>query len=200
MNFDDIQSLWNADDGRKGKAVPDKVEKIRAAHHPVDRIRRAMRREGWLQLWVLVLAGLYGHVMSTPVRSVAYYCLYGVTLACCGYYAWRFYRFYRRLGTAVLSTREHLYEVYYDIRLHIEIYRSLTYAQMMLVFGFVMLYMAPELTAGAAANGWSVFRIAAVFIVLMAWVVIATEMRLKWYYGKYLNEIKMIKDELKEDI
>ncbi|NML41296.1 hypothetical protein HHL17_29150 [Chitinophaga sp. G-6-1-13] len=204
MNFDDIQSLWNADDGGRGMVVPDNVEKIKAAHHPVDKIRKNMRHEAWGQLIALIVIGLYGRSMPTEIMSVIYYCLYGVMLAICGYYAYRFYRFYRRLGSSVLSAKEHLYEVYYDIQLHMEMYRLLTYALMMLAFGFVIMYMLMKPgfmhAAGTPVGVWMVFKIAAIFVVFMVLSVIATEVWLKIYYGKYQKEIKKIKDELKEDI
>lgn len=169
-----------------------------------DSFQEQSRFAGWVQLVTLIIAGFYGHVMRTPVLTVAYYCLYGVTLACCGYYAWRFYGFYRRLGTSVLSTSEHLYEVYYDIRLHIEMYRSLTYALMMSAFGLVIMYILTKPgvmdVTGTVISGWMVLKIVVIFMVFIVWVAAATEVWLRRCYGKYLKEIKKIKDELKEEI
>lgn len=204
MNFDEIQSLWNKDDGGKGMVVPDSMEKIKAAHHPVDKIRKTMRHEARTQLLVVILAGFWGRYMETAIMSVIYYCLYGVMIATCVYYSYRFYRFYRRLGASVLSAREHLYEVYYDIQLHIEMYRSWTYALMMLALGLATTYILTKPgfmdTVGTAVSAWMVFKIVTVFIVVIGWCVVATEIWIRMCYGKYLKEIKKIKDELKEDI
>lgn len=205
MNFDDIQSLWNADDGGKDMVVPDNLEKIKAAHHPVDKIRKTIRHEAQGQLIALIVMGLGGKHMKTEIMLVAYYCLYGVMLAMSAYYSYRFYRFYRRLGSAVLSAKEHVDEVYYDIQLHIEMYRSFTYALMTLVLGFVTMYILTKpgvmhAAAGGSVSGWMIVKIIAVFVLFVVLIVIATEVWIGIYYSKYLKQIKKIKDELKEDI
>lgn len=202
MNFDDIQSLWNKDDGGKDMVVPDNVEKMKAAHHPVDKIRKGMKAEARGLLIALVLAGFWGQYMETPIVVVTYYCLYGVMLSLCGYYAYRFYRFYRRLGASVLSAKEHLYEVYYDVQLHMEMYRSATYAVMMLGLGFltILMWRKPGFmpAADASVGLWAVLKMAAVFIVFVAWGIVSTEVWVRIRFGRYLKEIKKIKDELKE--
>ncbi|MBC9912618.1 hypothetical protein [Chitinophaga varians] len=205
MNFDDIQSLWNADDGGKDMVVPDKVEKIKAAHHPVDKIRRTMKQEGWVQLLSIIILAFPPMYFKAQVLVVAYYCLYGVMLALSGYYFYRFYRFYRRLGSTVLSAKEHLYEVYYDIQLHIEMYRSFTYGLLMLALGFVTMYIliVPGSIRAAIGNDFSsatVIKTVVIFAGFIAGIVVSTEIWVGRCYGKYLKEIKKIKDELKEEI
>ncbi|NLR65685.1 hypothetical protein HGH92_15330 [Chitinophaga varians] len=205
MNFDDIQSLWNADDGGKDMVVPDNVEKIKSAHHPVVKIRKAMKREGWVQLASIIILAFAPMYFKSDILTVAYYCLYGVMLALSGYYFYRFYLFYRRLGTAVLSAKEHLYEVYYDIQLHIEMYRSFSYGLMMLALGFVTMYVltVPGSLHAAIGNdfrGTTVIKTVFIFVVFIGGIVVSTEMWIKRCYGMYLKEIKKIKDELKENI
>ncbi|MBC9934732.1 hypothetical protein [Chitinophaga qingshengii] len=198
MHFDDIQSLWNKDDGGDDMVVPVNLEKIKSANQPVERIRQYVKREGWGQLLAIVLLGYAPHFCKTELQVVAYYSLYSVMVAICGYYLYRFFRFYRRLGTTALSTREHLDEVYYDIQLHVEMYRSWTYAILMLALGFATIRLLTS--PGVVIDSTMVIKMILLFAVFMLLIVVCTELWIRYTYGRYLKEIKKIRGELREEL
>lgn len=167
-----------------------------AVHQPLSRIRKNMREEGGLQvIGLCFLAVLPRFFTLSPMATAGYYSLYAVLVAICGYYLYKFYRFYQHLSTADLSTREHLYSTYYEIRVHIEMYRSYTYIILVMMFGFATLYGltdAPFLLEriGEKLQVNPVLVIAAVFVAIVTLLAVATECTLESQYGKYLKEIR----------
>ncbi|RBL88317.1 hypothetical protein [Chitinophaga flava] len=206
MNFDDIQSVWNNDDDNRHIVVPGNLTKIKAVGQPVDKIRKTMQQEGIVQLLSIILMAFapkyFG--MDRTTQS-AYYCLYGVMVAISGYYFSKFFLFYKRLNSNMLTTKDHLYEVYYDIKLNIEMYRSCTYSILMLALGFVTVYglvdaKLARFFADRHIEDITIITVVLTFVTLTLLVALATEWWIKLYYGKYLREIKAILDQLREEV
>ncbi|NSL90185.1 hypothetical protein ECE50_025345 [Chitinophaga sp. Mgbs1] len=199
MNFDDIKSAWNSEEDNSNIIVPVKIDSKKAAL-PVDKIRSNMRLEAIVQVAALMLMYFvpayyhFGVVMTT-----AYYCVYGIAVAITAYYFIRFYFFYRRISNTELNSKDHIYAVYYDIKLNIEMYRSFTYALLMLALGLIItaVFFIPSADAAALSNKPITYLIM-VMIVFTALIAIATEIALHRNYGRYLKAIKAILDEFRE--
>lgn len=168
---------------------------------PVNKIRKQMKQEGILQvLGLILLSVLPRYLAMSSTMMLGYYCLYAVTMSISGYYLSKFYLFYQRLTSADLSTREHLYSTYYEIKIHLEMYRAFTYIIVALALGFVTMYGmidAPYILKEIGGNVDSkvIMVLVAAFVGLVALIGAATEWGLSMYYGKYLKEIRaMITD------
>ncbi|NML41302.1 hypothetical protein HHL17_29180 [Chitinophaga sp. G-6-1-13] len=167
-----------------------------ATNQPVNKIRKNMRQEGILQIISLIfLAALPRYFVLSPLVMVGYYCLYAILVSVSGYYLYKFYQFYQRLSTANLSTKEHLYGAYYEIRIHLEMYRSFTYIILVLMLGFATLYglvdtphILKSIQDKLNVNGIIVLAVALTGVVTLIGIV--TECTLESYYGRYVKEIR----------
>lgn len=167
-----------------------------AAVQPVNKIRKHMKEEGVLQIvGLILLAALPRYFVLSPLVTVGYYSLYAVMVAISGYYFFKFYRFYQHLSTANLSTKEHLYGTYYEIRVHLEMYRSFTYIILVLTLGFTTLYGlmdAPHILKSIQdklhVSGTMVLAVG--FITVVTLLAVATEYTLESYFGRHLKEIR----------
>ncbi|MBC9912612.1 hypothetical protein [Chitinophaga varians] len=167
-----------------------------ATLQPINKIRKNMKEEGVLQIIGLIfLAALPRYFVLSPRAMVGYYSLYAILVSVAGYYLYQFYQFYRRLATTNLSAKEHLYGTYYEIRIHLEMYRSFTYIILVLMLGFATLYglidtphILKSIQDKLHVNGIMVLAVALVGMVTL--IGIGTEYTLESYYGKYLKQIR----------
>ncbi|MBC9934726.1 hypothetical protein [Chitinophaga qingshengii] len=171
------------------------------AIQPVNKIRKQMKQEGMLQVLGLILLSLLPRYLTmNSTMTVGYYCLYAVTMSISAYYLFKFYLFYQRLTSADLSTREHLYSTYYEIKIHLEMYRAFSYIIVVLALGFITMYGMMEVPyilkiIDGNVDAKVIMVLVVAFVGLVALIGAATEWGLDMYYGKYVKEIRgMITD------
>lgn len=203
MDFNDIQNAWN-NEKTENVVVPDHLKKIQSANMPLDKIRTNLRRELLGQVFVLFLIGLLPLYNEFPSRFVGpYYFIYGIIMAISIYYLAQLFLFYKRLDKAALTTKDSLYETYYDIRLNMQLYKTFTFV----LSPFMIIYLAGYLffknpDAIEILNGnFESSKIVANVLVLVITILligILTEWWVSFYYGRYAKEIKKIIDQLKE--
>lgn len=204
MDFNDIQNAWN-NEKTDNVVVPDNLEKIQSANMPLDKIRRNLRKELFGQILALIIIGflpLY-HEFS-PKFVGPYYFIYGIVAAISIYYLSKLFLFYKRLNKVALTTKDSLYETYYDIRLNMQLYKTFTFA----LAPFFMIYLAgyllfrtpgsTEILNGNFGNEKLVLKVV-IFMITMLLIGFLTEWWVSFYYGKYAKEIKKVIDELKEE-
>ena len=120
------------------------------------------------------------------------------------YYLSKLFLFYKRLNKVALTTKDSLYETYYDIRLNMQLYKTFTFA----LAPFFMIYLAgyllfrtpgsTEILNGNFGNEKLVLKVV-IFMITMLLIGVLTEWWVSFYYGKYAKEIKKVIDELKEE-
>src|SRR5690606_31814822 len=121
-----------------------------------------------------------------------YYALYALMLLICGYYLVKFYIFFREMNHSTLSSKENLYELYYEIRLKIETYKSFSYILMPFSILFCAILIFGQDTQGffhKLGNITSTNMIA-FFILFSAIIILITVMTNWWvnyFYGKYVK-------------
>ncbi|KQO29797.1 hypothetical protein ASF10_04605 [Flavobacterium sp. Leaf82] len=203
MDFNDIQNAWN-NEKTENVVVPDHLKKIQSANMPLDKIRTNLRRELLGQVFVLFLIGLLPLYNEFPSRFVGpYYFIYGIIMAISIYYLAQLFLFYKRLDKAALTTKDSLYETYYDIRLNMQLYKTFTFV----LSPFMIIYLAgylffknPEAIKILNGNFESSKIVANVLVLVITILLIGilTEWWVSFYYGRYAKEIKKIIDQLKE--
>ncbi|WP_306349653.1 hypothetical protein [Flavobacterium sp. '19STA2R22 D10 B1'] len=206
MNFDDIQSAWNSDSENKNIKVPTNLEQLKTANMPLDRIRKNMRLEIITQLLAIVFIGILPFKMEfNPKFITPFYMLYGVMILISIYYFTRFYFFYKRIDGSTLNSKENLFAVYYDIKLNIEMYKSFAYSLLPFAFCFLIMIMMSlngrekfgVLGSEMTENGMIIFVV--LILALLGMIVAATEIWVRYYYGKYAKQIKNLLDQLKDE-
>lgn len=205
MNFDDIKSAWGKDAGSSIQ-VPTKIDELKKAQLPVDQIKRNMKREFIVQaLSVILVAFVPVMYKLKPVLLLPFNVLYMLFAITCIYFFARFYAFYKRMGTASLTTKDALYEVNYDIRLNMELYKMFSYMLFpfaLMIMGIIMINAKydefVELMRSGATQTLSLY-VGIIVLGMYAFLHFSTIYWLKTYYLNYAKEIAHILKYLKEE-
>lgn len=202
MDFNDLQSAWK-NENTENVALPTHLEKIHSANMPLEVIKKNLKNEFVYQIYSIIFLGLIPFILSFPAKGMAvYYLMFTLFVGVCIYYLTKLYRFYLRLGKTTLSTKDSLYETYYEIRLNMELYKTFGFALVpfLILFLFGVLYCEiPEFfNNGLNSTG---FLIATFSIVIFSilYMGFALEWWVQHFYGKHAAEIRKVIDELKEE-
>lgn len=202
MNFDELQSAWHNDKGND-IVVPDSVTKLRSVATPVQRIRKNMRIELVVMLCLIIGIPFFRIAYEEQLAAIPFYALYIALIILTIFYYIKFYLFYKRLDAATLTSKDSLYEVYYDIKLNIEMYRSFNYSiiPLMLLYQVMVILSLPPIKAAAFASRQAyfitVFSVVFLFVVVIA--IALVELWIKYLYGNYLQQVRKVLEELKEE-
>ena len=205
MNFDHLKEAWNDESGSDFK-VPQKIENLKVAQQPVDRIKKNMKHELFAQFIGIALIGIFPVTFKIAYELlVLYYALYALMLIICAYYLVKFYIFFKEMNHSTLSSKENLYELYYEIRLKIETYKSFSYILMpfsilfcaILIFGQDTQNFLNKLGTITNANMIAFFVLFSAIVIL---ITVMTNWWVNYYYGKYVKQIKNVLDELKDEV
>ncbi|MFC4142954.1 hypothetical protein [Pedobacter mendelii] len=198
MNFDDLKNEWNAD-GAEETNISEDMLKIKQAHTPIDIIRRKMKHEFNYQIVALVLmAGIpYFFNFSTNMKMV-YMVFYAVTCGFTAYYFFKFYRFYKNSCDMSRDSRKSILWFFYEMKLNIELYKSLTYIIAFIGLAFFAVYLFVE---KASIFTKIMAKLSTTYLILNCFISILiigaiTELWAWYYYGKHLKRVKKVVDEL----
>lgn len=201
MDFNNIQSAWNND--KTNVTLPTKLEKINSANLPLDKIKKNLKNEFLYQILSIVFIGFTPLMMQFPSNGVkVFYLLFSLFVAVSAYYLIKLYRFYTSLEKTTLSTKDSLYETYYEIRLNMELYKTFGFALVPFVILFLLgvfyWYLPDFFDKGFNSTSFLVttFLIVVFSILYMGF---ALEWWVKHFYGKYAEEMRNVIDQLKEE-
>jgi hypothetical protein len=119
------------------------------------------------------------------------------------FYYVKFYLFYKRLNNITLNSKDNLYALYYDIKLNIEMYRAFNYSIIPLLLLYqVMVIMATDdfLTTGPRYKRVMFIGLfGSLFLMAIGMSILFVEYFIKRLYGKYLEQVHKVLEELKEE-
>lgn len=201
MDFNDIQSAWD-NDNNENIVLPNNLEKIQTANTPLDKIKKNLKNELIGQTLAVIFIGLAPLLHGFPAKWITpFYFVYSMFTAVCVYYLVRLFLFYKRLNRISLSTKDSLYETYFDVRLNMELYKTFTFAltpfMVLFLVGFI-LNLKPDLEIRNISNAVLIPNLVAIACAIL-FVGIMLEWWVHQFYGKYAEEIKKVIDELKEE-
>ncbi|KEQ29456.1 hypothetical protein N180_03610 [Pedobacter antarcticus 4BY] len=205
MNFDDFKTAWNDEQAADIK-VPATIEKLKTAHMPVEQLRRKMHGEFYVQVISVILIAFIPQLLNfSQSLYLPFYGMYAVFFSLCTYYLAKLIIFYKTLDVSTLSTKDSLYETYYNLKLNIEVYKSFTYSlsPFALIFGALVILNAGDgklmkMIVEHGLKDTQVIWATTTFIVVMVSVTIITELYVSKQYGRYASQLKTLIDELKE--
>ncbi len=203
MDFNDIQNAWNNDKNENIK-LPENLEKIQSANTPLEKIRKNLKNEFYMQVLSIVFVGFVPFFGGLPQSMVTpFYLLFSMFVAVSIYYLVKLFLFYKRLNRVTLNTKDSLYETYFDIRLNMELYKTFGFA----LTPFLVLYLLGYFYFEMSKHQTIVFtnlqntHLIGMFIVIafsILFMGIVLEWWVHYFYGKYAKEIRKVLDELKE--
>lgn len=204
MDFNDIQNAWN-NEKTENVVVPNNLEKIQSVNTPLDKIKRNIKREFKFQICCIAFLGFVPLIYNFPEKiNILFYLLFSLYVAICAYYMVKFYQFYKRLNALTLKTKDSLYEIYFDIRLNMELYKTFSFA----LTPFLILYLVGfsyyvfSKTPGFFSDEFTNVQLIGLFsIVLFSLFFMGfyVEWWVRRFYGKFAKEIRKVLDELKEE-
>ncbi len=206
MNFNDIQSTWNNEKSNTNIVLPTHLEKLQSTKTPVDAIRKNLKTEFYVQLFSVILLGFLPELYKfDTLLLLSFYSFYTIFVSISIYYFVKLYLFYKRLSSASASTKDNLYETYFDIKLNMELYKSFTYSLIpfLLVFPIMLIvstfpFVTEKIITDGQINYSFLSVIICAFIISVLFIGLITEFWVNQHYGKYAKQIRGVIDELKE--
>lgn len=207
MNFDKLQEQWNQENNEV--SLPQNLDKIKEAHNPIDKVRRNMKFDLISQAVLTVLIGFvpYAKRNEWDFQSISIFALFYVLMV--GfmlYYTLKFYTFYKQSYNLSYDSRKNLMWFAYELRLFIELYRSLTFIMMFLGMALGLYFGMHFNTTGQDifylkdADFLKLFGVLFFMVAfLLGLVVLFMEFVINHYYGKYYKKIKNILNQLDEE-
>lgn len=203
MNFNEIQDAWDNTKGQ-GEDLNLLDLSLKNASQPIDSIRRNMKNELYYQLAAIIMIALFPIYFKTSGNAlILFYTIFALLLVISFYYFYRFYLLFRSMHNYTANLRENLQELYFEIRLHLEMYKSFSF----LLLPFVIFLMGIIVFAKKGTESQSVPRMAdgadwlfyPIIGVVMTIIVIGlTNWWVTYFYGKHADRIKKTLDELKD--
>ncbi|PWA11724.1 hypothetical protein [Flavobacterium laiguense] len=202
MDFNDIQSAWK-NEKTENVTLPTHLDRINSANMPLEKIKKNLKKEFFYQIISIILIGFVPFLYDLPANAFPpFYLLFSIFIAVSIYYLVKLYMFYRRLGKTTLSTKDSLYETYFDIRLNMELYKTFGFALIPFIILFLlgfMYYETPEFFAKGLNSTPFLVTTFSIVIFSILFMGLALEWWVHYFYGKYAKEIRKVLDALKEE-
>ncbi len=205
MNLNEIKEKW----GQENSAavdLPQKISQLKTAQHPLDIIKRHMKKELTWQI-IGLLSFAFGPLIlsiKTPLHIGIYYAAYAMNLALSSYYFYGFSRFYHQIGIQSTESRDNLLEIYYELRINMERYNSFNFLLLpfvMTFFGLLLqgLFEAKKMELQHVSTNLLIGLGGILMLLMTVMYILLTLMWVGHFYGKYASKIKLVLDELKEE-
>jgi hypothetical protein len=205
MSFDELQQQWK-DEPSGNVQIPTEMDVLKKAQTPIDAVRKKMKTDFQSQIFGLFIYGLYPLIFefSSPIKFF-YYIVYIIAAFLSVYFYYIFWGFYKQAYDLTYESRKNLYWFYYELRLNLILYKTLSYVGFLLLFAFLLLvfswgsYSKDFTNYFKEINNFKNQIIAiGVLVVAIPFSIIVTELWTKNLYGKHLEKIKSVLDELDE--
>ncbi|MBK8722418.1 MAG: hypothetical protein IPL95_09165 [Saprospiraceae bacterium] len=201
FNLENFKNNWNNQSGNELN-LDQKMELYNASLNPIDKVRKLMKQEFFVQIITMVFIGFvpfYFHLNSD--KLTVFYFFYSVAVGFTLYYFQMFYQFYKKSYTLSYNSLKNLTWFKYELKLSIELYKALTYMILIIFFGYAVinkgLFQSYEYWSDSSfIKPYFIF-----FLFLLSFLFIY-KMTVFWVnktYNKYLNHIQNVLDQLEEN-
>ena len=191
MNFDELQQQWQKEEVSAPEISLEHQHKI---NNPLQKIRKNMKMEIWLNVFSLILLIPLSKVFSEnpflrwTMMMVFFFIIF--------FFTFKFYLFYIKTKDYSIDTLNNLLEIKFELRTLKELYQA--YYVSSIPFFMEMLFLF--LDQHDFFKYEDLIMHYAPFIVFFSIVALVIGIGVWWfenYYGKYINQIENILNELK---
>lgn len=200
-NMNKLEQAWQHQDN--GAEIDVRQLDVRETHSIIDAVRKNMRMEFYLFLATpLMFAIPFFLKTSTFLSSSILIITFLVLLLVSIYYLSRFYKFYKSSGNMLFNTKENLTWFYYELRFNMELYRSFVYHGLSIGFfaGFIWGIIEPHISKHTVIDQLDLLLYGIFIIILLFLTVWLTQFWLRVFYGKHLERVKALLDELNVNV
>ncbi|MDR2281703.1 MAG: hypothetical protein LBE37_00760 [Sphingobacterium sp.] len=203
MNFEELKSTWNADPTQEVH-IPEHIKQLRKAQHPLDKLKRNMKNEGYMQIVAIIFMAFAPQLFALASDTyLIYYTSYAIVVLVSIYYLNIFRQFYQRVSHYTNDTKDNLSEIYYEFKLNIERYHSFGFLLIpfLLVWTSVYTYsrlieQGKNLNVIPDSSKQSLLLVIVITLFLIPLAIVAWT---RYFYSPYTKQIKAVLDELKKD-
>jgi hypothetical protein len=208
MNIDELKDAWSQDEP-KGMKLPMSTEMLGKTTSVLGGLRKKMKAEliSLLICYTLIIVVLFEGVKSPLFFNVTSILLFSLLVINIFYY-FRFYVFYKSTGRYDLSMAKSVSKIAYELELNAEIYKTHSFSAIPLsiltsltLIGSKLTFdhMPHVLTANGFISPLAMLGIFAIILISFAVTHVFINLHVRLSYGKYLNELKQIMNDLGED-
>ncbi|MFD2904790.1 hypothetical protein [Sphingobacterium anhuiense] len=203
MNLDELKTAWNSESTNDVR-IPAKIKQLGQAKHPLDKLKRKMKNEWYMQFIAILFLLFFPQVMHIhPSLYIIYYTSYALLVVISVYYLNLFRLFYNKINDYTADTKDSLLEIYYELKINIERYHAFGFLLLPVALVAIALYVntiklerGDSFTTESHSETISFIILTLVvsftFILsILAWT--------KYIYSPYVKQLKKILDELKEE-
>lgn len=203
MNLDELKSAWNADNTDDVR-IPSRIKKLGTAKLPLDKLKRKMKNEFYMQSTSLLLAAFGPQLLHiNPSLHAFYYAFYVLSVVISVYYMNLFRLFYNKINYYTAGTKDNLLEIYYEFKLNLERYHAFAFLLLpttIVALGFYHYSKLLQRGEGISAiSHEAIISFSSLTMLVSIFVILTTLAWTKYLYGPYLGQLKTILDELKEE-
>ena len=191
MNFDELQQQWQKEEVSAPEISLEHQHKI---NNPLQKIRKNMKMEIWLNIFSLILLIPLSKVFSEnpflrwTMMMVFFFIIF--------FFTFKFYLFYIKTKDYSIDTLNNLLEIKFELRTLKELYQAYYVSSIPFFMGMLFLFLGQH----DFFKYEDLIMHYAPFIVFFSIVALVIGIGVWWfenYYGKYINQIENILNELK---
>lgn len=196
MDIDNLKNLWNKEDVSETPEIS--PERQRQMHHPLERIRRNMRYEFWSTVVLMPMILILIWFFPMPFRFNLYIEILVLSMAMVtAFFFSKFFKLYKEISNPALGTLDSLKDLLHQFELNKQYYVSFYLS----FVPFFVCEMIIVLEAMPKTHTYSNTMLALVFLSSVAFgltmVYFIGTAWFKHFYGKYIDRIKNILEEIK---
>jgi hypothetical protein len=209
MNIDDLKDAWNHDEP-KGMQLPVSTDMLGKTNSALGRIRKNMKTEF---VAVLISYTMFIALMFYGVRSVLFFNVTSIfmfiILVLNGFYFFRFYLFYKSISRYDLNMKSSIRRVAYELELNTEIYKTYNFCVTPLAVLITFTLLCGNRRIGSVfyilashvfTSTWNLMTAFAIILISFIITYICINYHVRLQYGRYINELKQIMNDLDDEV
>ena len=223
MNFEELKSDWEKDSSGEVN-VPATTSTLAKSKQLIEKFREQLKKDFWGQVYGTLIMGFYpqifdyvlGTIMATIMKDSNsiiifpkefypyYYVQYFIMVIIEVYFIVRFTKFYQYLNNQSVNTQESLHEIYYEIKLKVETWRTwcislIPYYLVLVILSWLSFKVVNGKNISEILNE-NVITLSSIIVIVFVAMFWMTEGTIKLNYTKHLTHLKSLLDELKENV
>ena len=198
MELDNLKSLWQKEDISDTPEIS--PEKQRQIHHPLERIRKNMRYEFWSTITLLPVILVVIWFFPIPFRFRVYIEVLVASMALVtAFFFSKFFKLYKEISNPTLGTYDSLKDLFHQFELNKQYYLSF-YLSFVPFFVCEMIIITESIPYNHKyTDGLLAVKFIISILLGLFFLYFAGNWWFKHFYGKYIDRIKKLVDEIKQN-
>ncbi len=198
MNIDELKNAWNEDDSFE--ETPEiSIEQKNKINLPLEKIRKNMRMEFWSTVGIFVFAFTVIALSPGPFKFKFYITILIASMVFVTFFFFsQFFKLYKNMSEPIMKTYDGLKDLLYQFNLNKQYYLSfyLAFVPFLVCEIIIVLEFIPrpvplsDLKIACILIGTMIITMPLLFLIGKYWF--------KAFYGKYIQQIESLVNELKK--